>query len=187
MPFLETAASSLLGVVVGGAVTYVGQSRLDRRRERRELGAEQRAAEREEQATATTVRMAARLVFLDCFRIVGHLRGTRQTGRWWTALLLSDDAWREHGELMSRELPDADWGKVAAFFAEVAEWNSLTVAARRYYWIYPHLNLKRLKLSDLRDELLAGAPIAMEVLQVLALPNAEQPDELLRWAREAER
>jgi hypothetical protein len=184
MSFVAAAGAPLLGVIVGGALTFVGQARLDRRREQREFRREKTVQEREVASQARQTRMAARLVFSDLWRIAGQLRASRETHRWWTALLLADGAWRQHGDCLSRELGDDDWLKVAAIFTLVAEWNNITLAARRYYWIQPHLKLRGKGLTGLRDELLAAAPVAMEALQNLATDgDAAGYEGLVTWAR----
>jgi hypothetical protein len=175
MTFLETAGSTLVGVLIGSGITYLTQSRLEQRREERAQAAGRIEAARH-------AHMAGRLVFLDLFAIVNQLRAARQAGRWWTALLLADGAWRQHSEVLSRELDDGTWRMVAAVFVVAAQWNEMAVAARRYYWIKPHLSVRRGGLALLTSELLEAAPAAMEALRPLAVPDISDDDELMRWA-----
>lgn len=183
MSFFETAGSSLVGVLVGGTLTYWAQARLAKHQEDREMDREARRDQSARASTAALVRTAARLVVLDVFRSVGHLRATRDTGRWWTALALSDASWRQHAELLGRELPDTAWREVAGFFAVIEEWNAITYAARRYYWIKPRLHIRRDGLEQLRDALLDSAPVAMDALRKFALPEAEDNDAFFGWIR----
>jgi hypothetical protein len=183
MSFFETAGSSLVGVIVGSGTTYFAQARLAKHREHREQVREERRDQSERTATAALVRMASRLVVLDVFRSVGQLRATRETGRWWTALTLADGSWRQHAELLGRELSDAPWGKVAGFFVVVEEWNALIHAARRYYWIKPRLHIRRDGLEEIRDALLESAPVVTDALRELALPDVADSDTFFAWVR----
>jgi hypothetical protein len=173
---LESAGAGLVGVLIGGGITYLTQSRLEQRRE-------ERAQETGRIEAARHAQMSARLVFLDLFATVNQLRAAKEAGRWWTALLLTDGAWRQHSEVLSRELDDSTWRMVAAVFVVVAQWNAIAVAARRYYWIKPHLSVRRGGLARLTSELLEAAPAAVEALRPLAVPDISDEDELVRWVR----
>lgn len=177
--FLETAGSSLLGVAVGGAITYVTQSRIDRRRDQRAHERERRADKRDRDTAHAMTQMAARLVFLDLYRLVAQLRATRETGKWWSRLVLADGAWRGHSELLSHRLKDKEWREVAAVFAVAAEWNAIMAAGPG---LSSTIDLKRMGLATLRDDMLDAAPIAMEALRPIALPTTDDTDPLSRWA-----
>jgi hypothetical protein len=169
---------TLVAFVVGGAVTLAGQLILESLREKRAGG-------RRDDERSTEAKMAARLVVLDLISILALVRGARQTGRWWSALLLPLGAWEVYGQALSRELDDDAWRMVGATFAGAAAWNELVRGTRRYYWLMPHMNLRRLGLVDMQDALRTGAAEAIGHLLGIALPSAEADDPLRELAERA--
>ncbi|MCW2980489.1 MAG: hypothetical protein JWO14_2216 [Solirubrobacterales bacterium] len=146
MTFLQTLVAFLLG----GVVTLTTQLILEARRESRSR------IQRDEE-TETETKMAARLIVLDLISMLALLKAARQTGRWWNALQLPTTAWDSHSEALSRVLSDEIWRTVGSTFAGAAAWNDLVLGARRYYWVMPRLNLRRLGLVDMHDALREGA------------------------------
>jgi hypothetical protein len=169
---------TLVAFLVGGAVTLATQLILEALREKR-------AGRRRAEATETEVKMAARLVVLDLISMLALLRGARETGRWWSALLLPLGAWESYGQALSRELDDEAWRMVGATFAGAAAWNELVRGARRYYWVMPHMNLRRLGLGDMQDALRTGAAEGLRDLLGIALPSATEDDPLRELAERA--
>jgi hypothetical protein len=186
---VDAALSSLIGVVVGGALTYVSQRGLDTRRELREREREDRAERRVAQEAEIANRATARLVFLDLLSIFTFLRSSRDVGRWWIAILLPTAAWDQHREPLCRALTDHAFRQVGSTFAGVEAWNRICEASRRYYWVRPHLTLKQGQagLTDMRDTLIAGSARALRELAVLGFGTLEDDDPLIHTIdREAE-
>jgi hypothetical protein len=154
---------TLLAFVAGGAVTLAGQLILETLRE-------SRAADRRDDEGMTEAKMAARLVILDLISILALVRGAPL------------GAWEAYGQTLSRELDDDAWRMVGATFACAAAWNELVRGARRYYWLMPHMNLRRLGLVDMQDALRTGAADAIGHLLGIALTSAEADDPLRELA-----
>jgi hypothetical protein len=74
---------------------------------------------------------------------------------------------------------------VGATFAGAATWNELVRGARRYYWVMPHMNLRRLGLLDMRDGMRTGAADGLRNLLSIALPSAAEDDPLQELAERA--
>jgi hypothetical protein len=182
---VDPALSSLLGVVAGGAVTYVSQRGLDKRREKLELERERRAETRAIQAAETANKATARLVFLDLLSIFTLLRSSRDVGRWWIAILLPTGAWEHHCEPLCRVLTDHAFRQVGSTFAGVEAWNRVCEASRRYYWVRPHLALKQgdSGLTSMRDTLLEGSARALLELTALGFGTLEDDDPLVEMIR----
>jgi hypothetical protein len=169
---------TLLAFVIGGAVTLVTQLILEARREKsaRRLG---------DLTTEREVKAAARLVVLDLISMLALLRAARQTGRWWSELRLPTAAWKSHSGTLSRELDDQTWRMVGSTFAGALAWNELVTGARRYYWVMPRLNLRRLGVIEMHDEILTGAAVALRDLLAIAMPGVPEDDPLHRLATRA--
>jgi hypothetical protein len=175
MSFLQTLAAFL----VGGAVTLLTQLILDARREKK-------SGERATTAEEAEIRMGARLVLLDLISALSLLTATRQTGRWWSALQLPVSAWEGHSPILSRTLPDQTWRIVGSTFAGAAAWNQLAAGARRYYyWVMPHLNLRRLGGADMLEAVREGAAQGIDELLPIAVPSLQKDDPLYRLATNA--
>lgn len=171
MSFEESVAGVLLGVVVGGVLTYAGQRSLDSLRDKR---AEAREASGERAAT----RLAARLVLVELLSTVSWLKAYKATGQWWTRTRLPDDAWVEHGAQLSRVLDDEEWRKVAPVFNGAAQWDSVSAVARRVWRTRQTIPLKFFpEIAEFRDTLLEGAETAIQTLQEVALPSVDDPTE----------
>jgi hypothetical protein len=161
-------------------VTYATQRGLDGRRESREREREERTDKRLAEDTEIGNRATARLVFLDLLSIFTFLRSSRDTGRWWIALLLPTGAWEQHREPLCRVLSDHAFRQVGSTFAGAEAWNKLCEASRRYYWVRPHLALKQGQAgpSDLRDTLLLGSARALRELAALGFGTLDDDDPL---------
>jgi hypothetical protein len=169
---------TLVAFLVGGVVTLLTQLILEGLRDRR-------VGRRRTEKTETEVKMAARLVVLDLISMLALLRGARETGRWWSALLLPLGAWESYGQALSRELDDDAWRMVGATFSGAAAWNELVGGTRRYYWVMPHMNLRRLGLVDMQEALRTGAAEGLRDLLVIAVPSAAEDDPLRVLAERA--
>jgi hypothetical protein len=167
MSFVETLAA----FVIGGGATLGTQLILEARRERQ-------AARQEGRAREAEMRTAARLVVLDLISMLALLKAARETGRWWSALRLPVAAWESHSEALSRELDDGTWRMVGATFAGAVAWNELVLGARRYYWVMPHLNLRRLGVSGMQDAIRTGSAEALRDLLPIAMPGVAEDDPL---------
>lgn len=178
---MDTVLNPLLGVVAGGAVTYASQRGLDGRRERREREREERAEERAAADAELTTNAVARLVFVDLLSIFTYLRSSRAVNRWWIAVLLPDGAWKQHREPLCRALSDPAFRVVGSTFGGVEAWNALCGASRRYYWVRPHLPLKRGDdgLTGMRDTLVESSARALLELVTLGLGTLEPDDPLI--------
>ncbi len=171
MSFAESVGGVLVGVVVGGVVTYAGQRSLELRRDRRQ---EAREASGDRAAT----RLAARLVLVELLTIVSWLKAYKATGQWWTRPRLPDDAWVEHGAQLSRVLGDDEWRKVAPVFNGAAQWNSVSAVARRVWQTRETIPLRFFsEIAKFRDTLLESAETAIQTLQEVALPTVDDPTE----------
>lgn len=182
---MDTAVSSLIGVVAGGAVTYVTQRGLDKRREDLERERDDRAEQRRIEAADAANRATARLVFLDLLSIFTFLRSSRNVGRWWIAILLPTGAWEQHCESLCRVLTDHAFRQVGSTLAGVEAWNKVCEASRRYYWVRPHLALKQgsVGLTDLRDTLIEGSARGLLELTALGFGTLEDNDPLIETIR----
>jgi hypothetical protein len=69
--------------------------------------------------------------------------------------------------------------------AGAAAWNELVRGARRYYWVMPHMNLRRLGLLDMQEALRTGAAEGLRNLLGIALPSAGEDDPLRELAERA--
>jgi len=167
MSFLQTLAA----VAIGGLITLTTQWALDWRRESRRR--EQREAD-----TQTEAKMAARLVVLDLISMLSLLKGARETGRWWNALLLPVGAWQTHAETLSRILPDQVWRTVGSTFAGATAWNELVLGLRRNYWIKPRVDLERYGADGMHDAIREGAAEGMQRLLAIAMPTVDEDDPL---------
>jgi hypothetical protein len=178
---VDAVLNSLLGVVAGGAVTYASQRGLDGRREGREREREERAEERAAADTELTTKAVARLVFVDLLSIFTYLRSSREVNRWWIAVLLPDSAWKQHREQLCRALNDQAFRVLGSTFGGVEAWNALCGASRRYYWVRPHLPLKRAGngLTDMRDTLVESSARALLELVALGFGTIEPDDSLI--------
>jgi hypothetical protein len=174
MTFFHTLVAFLLG----GVVTLTTQLILEARRESRSR------IQRDEE-TETETKMAARLIVLDLISMLALLKAARQTGRWWNALQLPATAWDSHSEALSRVLSDEVWRTVGSTFAGAAAWNDLVLGARRYYWVMPRLNLRRLGLVEMHDALREGAAEGLHSLLPIALPTIGEDDPLQDLAKAA--
>jgi hypothetical protein len=174
MSFLQTLAA----VLVGGGVTLLAQLVMERRREKIDR-------RRQDDESEVQTRMAARLVVLDLISMLSMLKSAQETGRWWNELQLPVGAWLAHSEALSRSLADRTWRVVGSTFAGAAAWNELARGARRYYWVMPRLNLRRLELQDMHDALLEGAAAGIQELLPIAMPTVSEADPLHVLARDA--
>ena len=182
---MDPAFSSLIGVAAGGAVTYLTQRGLDHRREKLARDRDDRVQAKALQAAETANMATARLVFLDLLSIFTFLRSSRDVGRWWIAILLPTGAWDQHREPLCRVLADNAFRQVGSIFAGVDAWNKVCEASRRYYWVRPHLALKRgqVGLTDLRDTLLEGSARALLELAALGFGTLKDDDPLIKTIR----
>lgn len=178
---MDAAVSSLLGVAVGGVTTYATQRGLDGRRERREREREARAEQRTADDIELTTKAAARLLFMDLLSVFTFLRSSRETRRWWIAILLPTGAWEQHRQQLSRVLSDKAFRKVGSTFTGVDVWNTVCGASRRYYWVRPHLLLKQDKqgMTGMRDTLIESSARAMLELADLGFSTLEDDDPLI--------
>jgi hypothetical protein len=175
MSFWQTLAAFL----VGGAVTLLTQLILDARREKK-------SGERATTAEETETKMGARLVLLDLISVLSLLKAARQTGRWWSAQQLPVGAWEAHSPALSRTLPDQTWRMVGSTFAGAAAWNQLAAGSRRYYyWVMPHLNLRRLGGADILEAVRVGAAQGISELLPIAVPSVLEDDSLYKLATDA--
>jgi hypothetical protein len=122
---LSSGVYSLIGVVVGGGVTWATQwrlaarsDRLDTRVARRKIGAELRR-HRPPIARAVLQRTPNSQELLD--QLLGELA---QTG---------SEAWEEHSNRLARQLPDQDWDAVERAYGSIAE----LISTIREYGIPP--------------------------------------------------
>jgi hypothetical protein len=181
---MDQAISSLVGVVVGGAVTYAGQRGLDGRREGREGEWEQRAENRATDAEGLTTTAAARLVFLDVFSVFTFLRSSRDSKRWWIEVLLKTDAWDRHREQLCRALSGDVFRQVGSTFAGIEAWDITRRAASRYHWVRPHLKLRGTDgLAGMRDTLIEASAQSLLLLSDLGMGTLRSDHPLLATFR----
>jgi hypothetical protein len=177
---MDGFVGSLLGVAVGGVTTYGTQRGLDGRREKREREREARAEKRAAEDIELTTKAAARLLFMDLLSVFTFLRSSRETRRWWIAILLPTGAWEQHRQQLSRVLSDKAFRKVGSTFTGVDVWNTICGASRRYYWVRPHLALKqRGGLTGMRDTLIGSSARALLELADLGFSTLEEDDPMI--------
>lgn len=178
---MDAAFNSLIGVVAGGALTYTTQRGLDGRRERREREREARSEKRATEDIERANKAVARLVFVDLLSIFTYLRSSREINRWWISILLPNGAWEQHREQLCRALSDQAFRVVGSTFGAVEGWNAICGASRRYYWVRPHLPLRRGKngLGEMRDTLVESSARALLELVALGFGTLEKNDPLI--------
>jgi hypothetical protein len=175
---------TLLGVIVGGIVTYASQHALDTRRATREEAAADAASER-------ATRRAARLVLWELLEVITYMNGTLESNGWLADVRLPHEAWLQEQGRLSGFLDDAEWRMVATAYMAVAAWNSLAAASHR---ANPLRGIDRtIKLDPnatgglvaVRRRLLPGAGRAAEALRPVALPSAGRDEDLAQFFQRA--
>jgi hypothetical protein len=108
-----TVVSTLLAVVVGGAITYFGQTQLDNRRHKREL-------EREAEEAEAELRVAKRLMAEEMDTLALHHALLVFDGRYPKLIgaaefFLPTITWEAYKRTLALGLSDADWEELAPF------------------------------------------------------------------------
>ncbi|MDP9302944.1 MAG: hypothetical protein M3O92_00350 [Actinomycetota bacterium] len=107
--------STLVGVVIGGAISLATAYLLEQRRER---AADARAAA----AAQEEVRTAARLVRGELIDALAEIEGA-WIGNYYPVNSISLHHWREHEATLARRLTAQDWGSVVVGVGRVKEMN----------------------------------------------------------------
>lgn len=183
---MDAAFNTLLGVIAGGAVTYVGQRGLDNRRERSEGQREERADQLAAEDLELMTRSGARLVFMELLSVFTSLRSSREVNRWWIEILLPTAAWQQYREHLCRILDDPAFRRVGSTFTGAEQWNTVCRASRRYYWVKPHIALKQGEagMTAMRDTLIESSARALLAFAALGFGTLEDDDPMLIMIRD---
>ena len=125
-PFVPQWAITLLAVLAGGAVTYIGQLLIEARRERSAHEAEKRAASAE-------LRTAIRLTMDELETVHLHQQLILDEGRYPSNRdvidrLMPTADWETHRGTLARELPDDQWESLARTMTSVASQRAIIKA-----------------------------------------------------------
>lgn len=96
--------STLLGVVVGGALSLATAYLLGRRRDNA-------AAKREAERASEDLRTAARLIRNELYDAETEVLGALHAGRYPVQRSLSLEHWHEYSAILARHLPAPDWSR----------------------------------------------------------------------------
>lgn len=171
---MSSAIFGLVGVLLGGVITYIGQLRLDQRRADREVAADEQRRVAEEQ-------VAARLVLAELMNTQAYLRAAAEREQIPGPLRLPDSAWREHGSVLSRAMNDNAWRQLAGAYSTVSGWEAIatlkTRSPLRGLMVAAHAQTEASFATEAHEAVLS----AIEVLEPIALP-VEQPGLAARLA-----
>jgi hypothetical protein len=163
---------TLLAVIIGGGVTYIGQTRLDERRGKRERERDEEAAarqqERDREADAAELRVAMRLLLdeLDTLALHHAMLATEQRypiarGPEAQRFFFPTDIWETYKSTFARGLTDSAWEAITPFMHTVPRVRAIVLEAEPESAIEPGM-VDRFRTGALmaRDlyEALAGTP-----------------------------
>ena len=144
------AIATLAAVIVGGAITYFGQSRLDERRTIREDTRERERAdrerEREEAADAAELRVAMRLLLDELDTIALHFAMLATEGRYplkvgpdGQSFLFPTEVWETYKPTLARGVTDSAWEALAPFMHGIPRARAIVAEAEPDSQIEPEL------------------------------------------------